>query len=141
MWICFGGESNVSVVTFGSPLAMIPGHGSEQRLFYARMAARMTHLVHQFDIVPRLLGEHSLPELDGILGKHETGQALSQIRRQYRPCGCYVLLTSQPSTLGAVSDPTLLLAATPSLAYLPLALGDHSMGKYRDKVLAYAAGE
>ena len=134
------GEGNVSVLTFGSPLAMIPGTGTDYESFEVNIAKKMTHVVHQLDLVPRLLGDHDLPELEELLGKSETGCALNGIRRQYGPCGRYLCLMSQEGghvTLGLVEEPSALLACLPHQVFLPHAVADHSMVKYRDHLSTF----
>jgi hypothetical protein len=127
---------DIRVISFGAPLIFRRELGRAE-------SSNMYHVINGFDVVPRLLGQHDLPDLSVLFSFSERMQVvydnLLRNRSNYIPCGRYYTLVA--NELKLCSDPNKLLSTFPTsanLLRLDKILGDHSMeSSYKSGITQY----
>eukprot|EP00658_Telonema_sp_P-2_P041976 TRINITY_DN30077_c0_g1_i2.p1 TRINITY_DN30077_c0_g1~~TRINITY_DN30077_c0_g1_i2.p1 ORF type:complete len:734 (+),score=148.78 TRINITY_DN30077_c0_g1_i2:72-2273(+) len=115
-------------------------HDSQEVAF--DLPAAVYNIVLQYDVVPRLLGNHDLPI--GLASQCFPAAASERLR--YRPAGSYMLLwrdgdESRVRRLAGHREAAHMLSLFPdSVKYYGCMLLDHKSGEYRDHMVRAAFG-
>jgi len=107
----------------------------------AELSRRSKHVVHQFDFVPRLLGDHEVPVLSVLTGG--CAPQLATGRRRYRPVGSFILLYSDlagvPCTRRlSAAEASRLLSKWATVNFVMQMREDHRIRPLKEKIFATA---
>jgi hypothetical protein len=133
----------VECITFGAPQVLKLQKPSQiTRYFTQNIEPFLTHVVHQYDLVPRIFCQ-----LDKVLSLFGRGMAhdLRMDTMNFCPVGRLVILWSEAGSAGKTH---LSLVPTnkkqdvlqlPEASYLPYSVGDHFMDIYEKKINAHTS--
>jgi len=119
-----------SVITFNSPLVLLDDSLSDKCSNDSSIASNVHNIILRWDLIPRLLGNHSLPNIPKLKVFHESN--ISRLIKKYRVFGNYFLLyggRNSGAYISKIMNPSKTLAEFPpnKLAWGLSMMYDHSI--------------